>query len=275
MKKLVYAAMLLLGLGMMVACDGIGQGKTENKETTNTETQEATPAKEAEPVDTRPRVYACAYDAYVNIRETPEAKAPILGVFRNGPDGAVLLGTEGEWTKIDCNGIVGYVLSKYVQNTPTVAYTGTATIDDIVGLYYSPGGHGMYLWYNGTWESGYNDPVNSGIYMLQNNEVKLVPAGRVDINTFEWIDYDDATSEANSEILPIDIAHHKLGDWERQPFITKQEIEKWIKENRESFSYEIQEHGEKWFKDNAIDFYREGTGSFYPMTIEEFKKKGR
>ena len=277
MKKFIYAAMLLLGVSMMVSC-GNGQGKTENKETVDTENQvqQTTPTveEEAEPADTRPHVYANAFDGFVNIRETAQAKAPILGVFRNGPEGAALLSTEGEWTQVDCNGIVGYVLSKYVQDTPTVAYIGTATLDDIAGLYYSPGGYGMYLWYDGTWESGYNDPVNNGIYILQNNEVKLIPAGYVDINTFEWIDYDDATSESKSEILPIDLAHHKLGDWKRQPFITKQEIEKWIKENREEFSYEIQEHGEKWFKDNALNFMREGGGSFNPMTKEEFKRKG-
>ena len=153
MKRLVYAVMLLLGLSMMVSCGNNNQGKTENKETVKSETQaqqETVVAEEAEPIDNRPRVYACAYDAYVNIRETPNAKASILGVFKNGPEGAVLLGTEGDWTKIDCNGIVGYVVSKYVQETPTIAYTGTATIDDIAGVYY--GSYGMYLWNDGSWE---------------------------------------------------------------------------------------------------------------------------
>lgn len=69
-----------------------------------------------------PRVYSNAYDGYVNIRQTPQSKAPIVGVLHNGPEGAVLLGTEGEWKKIDCNGIVGYVYEKYVQDTPTEVY---------------------------------------------------------------------------------------------------------------------------------------------------------
>ena len=71
-----------------------------------------------------PRVYSNAYDGYVNIRQTPQSKAPIVGVLHNGPEGAVLLGTEGEWKKIDCNGIVGYVYEKYVQDTPTEVYHG-------------------------------------------------------------------------------------------------------------------------------------------------------
>ena len=261
MKKIMYAAMFLLSLGMMVSCGGSGRGKTEENETTNSETQvspaqEAPVQEEAQPADDRPRVYACAYDGYVNIRETPNGKAPIVGVFRNGPDGAFPMGIEGEWTWIEYNGITGYVLSKYVQITPTIAYTGTATIDDIAGLYYSPSGYGMYLWEDGTWESGYDDPVEGGNYILQNNEVNLAPGTRVD-----------------KYILPIDLAHHKLGEWERQPFITQKEIDQWMKENRDYLSYEIEQNGEKWFKDHAIDFMREGSGSFYPMTKAEFKKK--
>lgn len=70
------------------------------------------------------RVYSNAYDGFVNIRQAPQSKAPIVGVLRNGPEGAILLGTEGEWKKIDCNGIVGYVYEKYVQFTPTEVFHG-------------------------------------------------------------------------------------------------------------------------------------------------------
>ena len=260
MKRLVYAVMLLLGLSMMVSCGNNNQGKTENKETVKSETQaqqETVVAEEAEPIDNRPRVYACAYDAYVNIRETPNAKASILGVFKNGPEGAVLLGTEGDWTKIDCNGIVGYVVSKYVQETPTIAYTGTATIDDIAGVYY--GSYGMYLWNDGSWERGYDWPNEWGYYILQNNEVKLIPTGTAngDPDPDNWETYDKATSEANSEILPIDLAHHKLGEYTRQPFITKQAIEK-----------AKLEYGEDWEYNLYGDYPR-------LMSKEEFKRKGR
>lgn len=74
------------------------------------------------PPETLPKVYANAYDGFVNIRQAPQNKTPVLGVLRNGPKGAILLGIEGDWTKINCNGIVGYVLSKYVQDTPTKEY---------------------------------------------------------------------------------------------------------------------------------------------------------
>ena len=69
-----------------------------------------------------PRVYSNSNDGFVNIRQTPQSKAPILGVLRNGPEGAALLGHEGEWVKIDCNGIVGYVYEEYIQDTPTEVF---------------------------------------------------------------------------------------------------------------------------------------------------------
>ena len=68
------------------------------------------------------KVYSNAYDGFVNIRQAPQSKAPVVGVLRNGPEGAVLLGAEGEWKYIDCNGIKGYVYEKYVQNTPTEVF---------------------------------------------------------------------------------------------------------------------------------------------------------
>lgn len=68
------------------------------------------------------KVYSNARDGFVNIRQTPNINAQIVGELRNGPEGAVLLGSEGEWVKIDCNGIVGYVYEKYVQNTPTEVF---------------------------------------------------------------------------------------------------------------------------------------------------------
>ncbi len=82
-----------------------------------------------------PRVYSNAYDGFVNIRQAPESKAPILGVLRNGPEGAVLLDEEGEWKKIDCNGIVGYVYGEYVQDTPTEVFEYWAALRKDASIY--------------------------------------------------------------------------------------------------------------------------------------------
>lgn len=93
----------------------VGNKHEEKPQSTPRAVASAQPANDAKP----PMVYSKSYDGFVNIRQDPQSNAPILGVLRNGPEGAILLGTEGEWKKIDCNGIIGYVYEKYVQDTPT------------------------------------------------------------------------------------------------------------------------------------------------------------
>ena len=78
-------------------------------------------------IDTRPRVYACAYDGFVNIRESPSGKAEVLGKFNNGPDGAVWLGEEGNWTKIDNDGVV--------SSEPTVAVDEGISMSWLEGMW--------------------------------------------------------------------------------------------------------------------------------------------
>ena len=69
------------------------------------------------------RVYSNAYDGFVNIRESPSSDGRILGVLRNGPDGAVFLEQPNKsWMLVNCNGIVGYVYSKHIQTTPTEVF---------------------------------------------------------------------------------------------------------------------------------------------------------
>ena len=246
MKKLIYAAMLLLGLGMIVSC-GNGQSKTENKETTNTETQvqQTTPTveEEAEPVDTRPHVYANAFDGFVNIRETAQAKAPILGVLRNGPEGAVLLGTEGEWTQVDCNGIVGYVLSKYVQDTPT------EPVDEGIDLRWLEGwwgsdeedGCGCILIFD---NGGYMDYscmfcegnfTDKGSYKLEKTSIVLTPFACLD----------DIFDE--SKTLSIDPINKKIVGYHKQHFLdgTESDDDKyyngWLYLTKEMF-YDLKKH---------------------------------
>ena len=75
------------------------------------------------------KVYSNAYDGFVNVRERPDNSAPILGVLRNGPEGAILLGTEGDWKKVNCNGIVGYVHGLYLLDTPTEVFRSEALLN--------------------------------------------------------------------------------------------------------------------------------------------------
>lgn len=68
------------------------------------------------------KVYSNACDGFINIRQSPSSNAPILGVLKNGPDGAFLISREGAWTKVNYHGIEGYVASQYIQDNPTEVF---------------------------------------------------------------------------------------------------------------------------------------------------------
>ena len=121
-------------------------------------------------------VYSCAYDGFVNMRQTPSYKAAKVGKFKNGPTGAVLIQNLGEWMHINYNGTKGYVPSRFVQDEPTVAYVGSATASDISGVWIIQSEYNVYNIYdNGYWMVMSNYfPYAYGYYIMQNNEVKLI-----------------------------------------------------------------------------------------------------
>lgn len=110
-------------------------------------------------LDPRPIVYACAYDGFVNIRSAPNGNAGIIGKFRNGPQGAVWLGVDGYWTRIDYNGIVGYVLSQYVCGQPTVA------VDERISM----------SWLEGMWD---DDPASHTVSYALGNGLLIFDNGK-------------------------------------------------------------------------------------------------
>lgn len=154
-------------------------------------------------VSAAPMVYSCGFDGFVNMREEASFNSNKVGVFRNGPDGAELLEDLGDWKKINVNGLVGYVPSVYVQDTPTIAYNGTATADWMQGAWYNDDGAFLFLYNNGTWVHGTNSASSYGVYLMQNNEVKFIPAWRFDY------------SSEFSEILSIDMDKAQLGDYKK------------------------------------------------------------
>lgn len=80
------------------------------------------PSEMVEPVGevpNQPKVYSNAYDGFLNIRASASAKSNKIGELKNGPEGALVLSVEGKWTKVDLNGVVGFVNNAYVQSTPT------------------------------------------------------------------------------------------------------------------------------------------------------------
>ena len=62
-------------------------------------------------------VYATSDDGFVNVRQRPSTKAPILTqlyMFSHGLGNGVLRGQSGNWSKVSVGNITGWAYSKYV-----------------------------------------------------------------------------------------------------------------------------------------------------------------
>ena len=264
MKKMIYAAMLLLGLSMMASCGGNKQEKQENKETKNTETsvqQESSPNEEkTEPDDSRPRVYANAFDGFINIRETPEAKAPIIGTFKNGPQGAVLLDSEGEWTKIDCNGIVGYVLSKFVQDTPTEAVDEGITMDWLEGWWKNDECKSILIFDNGGFMDYYcmymeGSYTSKGSFKLQGSSLVL----NIDVDFVRWPEEPDPKTKT----LTLDPIKKTIVGYKKEPLKAKELREYLIEEyGDEDMGYDDLYLTKKKFNDLKKHVFDKYTGNY-------------
>lgn len=176
MKKIISRAVVLVCAGsiLFTACSD-NQGKKSDKGTNNVSTNNKFIGTGTNPntnyFEEAEIVYAAGFDGYVNIRERASSSAKTLGKFRNGPEGAELVEDLGEWMKINAGGVEGYVASKYVQDTPTIEYTGSATASWLKGIWSNNGGYVLMIYDNGTWEWGYDYMVCYGTYIMQNNEV--------------------------------------------------------------------------------------------------------
>lgn len=113
-RKRAHALIVLFAVGLLVLC--VGCGGTANEELEDEATQDEV-AVEPIAVDTVHCVFPNTSGDFVIIRETPDANGPILGVLKNGHEGATCLEVDDGWIKVDCFGIVGYVCSKDVQDT--------------------------------------------------------------------------------------------------------------------------------------------------------------
>lgn len=179
MKRVLLIMMAGVAVLSTASCAGNGGG--------NNAKSGAGPQKTADPkenvievveeeISDEPRVYSNAYDGYTNVRKEPSAKAEVLGKLRNGSDYAVLLGQSGDWIEVEHDGEVGYVLEKYVSDTPSEPVTVDVDGDWLEGVWFTNGGWTCYLIFNtgkyvkqGEW---YED-ITYGKWHLEGNEIVL------------------------------------------------------------------------------------------------------
>ena len=161
-----------------------------------------------------PRVYSCAYDGFVYMRQGPSYSDPRIGKFHNGPEGALLLDNLGAWVRINAGGLVGYVPSKYIQYTPTVAYYGSADVDWLEGVW-NNGSSTLEIFNNGAYRQYLELGGEEGTWILQNNEIK-----------FMMVHEDEGFGDGSvfTETLPILQSSGRLGDYRKLSFYSAREV---------------------------------------------------
>lgn len=205
MKKIFIIAVSLLSVScvLLASCKN-GQSQKDKTENSNALIVQDV-VSDTQQNNVR-RVYSCAFDGFLNIRKEASTSAEKIGKFNNGPDGAILLEELGEWIKIDVSGVVGYVQSKYVQDSPTIAYTGKADANWIEGEW-SDENFILRVYNNGTFEWGYDYMTCHGKYIMQNNAIKFIPT---------WVEED---LDGFDETLEIKMSADMLGEYKRLSFL--------------------------------------------------------
>ena len=216
MKRSIIISIICFSCLILTQCKNNNSG---NKQSESTEATEQVQSSQTAQRDNVKRVYCCAYDGFVNVRKEPSYSAEKIGQFKNGSQGAVELEVLKDWTKIEFNGAEGYVPSKYVQNAPTVEYTGDATADWIEGIW----GTYVFIFNNGTWASGYDYETSFGTWIMEGKGIKFTPVSCDEgLEPFEGFYIID---KANN--ILVDQTGYEL---ERNDFITEQEKQEAIEE---------------------------------------------
>ena len=180
---------------------------------TDEETSQVQPTKENPTVqnkDNTPasiKVYSNAYDGYINIRETPTSKGTVIGVLKNGPEGALCLSQTGEWTKIDYNGVTGYVYTKYLTDSPTEEVTITIDINWLKGIWRNDTEQYAYMIFNnGTFAiQSTSGTLSYGTYMLKGSDIEF------------------STFMSTIQRYGIDLSSNKIGLLQKQDFLNESE----------------------------------------------------
>jgi len=131
MKKLLLIAAAVLTLGVLSSSRCTGPSKTGDGPVTPPVDSASTPAA----TDLIVMVYSNAYDGFLNVREQPDVKSPIIGKILNGPMGAVKMGEVGGWTIVKVGEKIGYASSRYLQTEPTREFTDKDMEKCLIGIW--------------------------------------------------------------------------------------------------------------------------------------------
>ena len=181
MKKLVLALSIFTLALSLSSCDLLGGlkekfiGDSTPKEQPQEVAEIPEPASTPAPAPTpkEVRIYANAYDGFVNVRAQPSAKSAKLGKLKNGPDYLVQLGVQGNWIKVKWQNGVGYVNSSLVGDTPWKPVTLNVDANRIEGQY-SFNHSDLLIFSNGRYITFYNcSPVEYGVWRFEGNEIVL------------------------------------------------------------------------------------------------------
>ena len=217
MKKILFFAASML---CFAACgQGGSKPQQEGGEETTTPVTEVVEEVEVEIAKpTKPMVYSNAYDGYVDIREAASLESLVLGQLHNGPEGAEVVGVEGEWTKVYINGIVGYVPSADIQNTPTVAVDLNISADKLQGVWSADGYAYYFIFDNGTYCIGdqYGSDLFFGTYVFAGSEIVLTHKHYTELAN------EYGRQEEKGE--RISVKGNKLGNMHREQFLTAEEL---------------------------------------------------
>lgn len=168
------------------------------------------------------RVYANAYDGYVNIRQGPSTKHKIIGRLNNGDGYLVQLGVQGNWIAVKWQNTVGYVNSSIVGYTPWKPVYLGVDADWIQGIYTNF--YTCYLIFNNgkyMHEHQYGD-MEYGTWRFEGNEIVFTTK----YVTEHGKSFDYYIGKETREI--VDVAGQKIGDIAKRPYMTPREYDEYM-----------------------------------------------
>ena len=177
-------------------------------------------------------VYSNAYDGFLNVREQPDTKSPVIGKILNGPMGAVKMGEVGGWTIVKVGDTVGYASSRYLQTEPTAEFTDKDMEKCLQGIWlgeepkdYKLSQRVVYLFKNNVIAEGF--PVE-GLNHVGTWEVKG-NALNIHFTDEKWSTWGDADVTENWIVVNGDQIKDQYGlKYKKQSIMSKKAYEEYV-----------------------------------------------